>query len=115
KNEKETDSSGTGTIELLKLFQDMHDNLKKMGRDIKGGIKMTLISGSTHINFDGSYKLKQRLVNDEESDIFTYPFNDVGLESEPDRNYLKRMKDARFPGVMINIRFPLPENATQRT
>lgn len=44
-----------------------------MGRDIKGGIKMTLISGSTHINFDGSYKLKQRLVNDEESDIFTYP------------------------------------------
>ncbi|HBI6867500.1 hypothetical protein M8N47_09005 [Enterobacter hormaechei] len=115
KNEKETDSSGTGTIELLKLFQDMHDSLKKMGRDVKGGIKMTLISGSTHINFDGSYNLKKRLVNDEESDIFTYPFNDVGLESEPDRTYLKRMKDARFPGVMINIRFPLPENATQRT
>lgn len=115
KNEKETDSSGTGTIELLKLFQDMHDNLKKMGRDIKGGIKMTLISGSTHINFDGSYQLRQKLVNDAESDIFTYPFNNVGLESEPDRAYLKRMKDARFPGVMINIRFPLPENATQRT
>lgn len=115
KNEKETDSSGTGTIELLKLFQDMHDNLKKMGKDIRGGIKMTLISGCTHINFDGSYQLRHRLVNDEESDIFTYPFNNVGLESEPDRTYLKRMKDARFPGVMINIRFPLPENATQRT
>ena len=115
KNEKETDSSGTGTIELLKLFQDMHDSLKKMGRDIKGGIIMTLISGNTHINFDGSYQLKQKLVNDAESDIFTYPFNNIGLESEPDRAYLKRMKDAKFPGVMINIRFPLPENATQRT
>ncbi|CAM7366889.1 hypothetical protein [Citrobacter sedlakii] len=115
KNEKETDSSGTGTIELLKLFQDMYDNLKKMGRDIKGGVKMTLISGCTHINFDGSYQLKQKLVNDAESDIFTYPFNNIGLESEPDRTYLKRMKDARFPGVMINIRFPLPANATQRT
>jgi hypothetical protein len=115
KNEKATDSSGTGTIELLKLFQDMHDNLKKMGRDVKGGVKMTLISGNTHINFDGSYQLKQKLVNDAESDIFTYPFNNIGLESEPDRTYLKCMKDARFPGVMINIRFPLPENATQRT
>ncbi|EMM9996247.1 hypothetical protein JAG49_002516 [Morganella morganii] len=114
KNETETDSSGTGTIELLKLFQDMHDSLKQMGRDIKGCIKMTLISGNTHINFDGSYQLKKKLVNDAESDIFTYPFNEIGLESEPDRTYLKRMKNARFPGVMINIRFPLPENATQR-
>lgn len=115
KNINETDSSGTGTIELLKLFQDMHDSLKKMGRDIKGGIKMTLISGNTHINFDGSYQLKKKSLNNAQSDIFTYPFNDIGLESEPDRTYLKQMKDARFPGVMINIRFPLPENATQRT
>ena len=114
-NEKETDSSGTGTIELLKLFQDMHDSLKKMKKDIKGCIRMTLVSGNTHINFDGSYKLKQKLANNDESDIFTYPFNNIGLESEPDRTYLKRMKNARFPGVMINIRFPLPENATQRT
>lgn len=37
KNEKETDSSGTGTIELLKLFQDMHDNLKKWEEILKVG------------------------------------------------------------------------------
>ncbi|MDD9211297.1 hypothetical protein [Aeromonas dhakensis] len=115
KNNSATDSSGTGTIELLKLFQDMHDNLKKMGRDIKGGIRMTLISGNTHINFDGSYQLKKKQLNNNQSDSFIYPFNDAGLESEPDRTYLKRMKKARFPGVIINIRFPLPENATQRT
>ncbi|NCF07967.1 hypothetical protein [Kosakonia sp. MH5] len=116
KNQEESDSSGTGTIELLKLFQDMHDNIKNMSGDVKGRIQMSLISGAVHINFDGSYKLRKRFVNGEESDIFTYPFNndDLGLEKAPDKNHLKKMKDANFPGVMINIRFPLPENAVQR-
>ncbi|EPW6345713.1 hypothetical protein ACWNF4_002201 [Escherichia coli] len=114
KNETETDSSGTGTIELLKFFQDMHDSLKELSKELSGNIRMSLISGCTHINFDGSYKLKKQTL-DNQSDKFTYPFNNTGLESEPDRTYLKCMQKARFPGVMINIRFPLPENATQRT
>lgn len=113
KNEHDTDSSGTGTIELLKFFQDMHDNLRVLKGKNEEKPRMSLISGSTHISFDGTYKLQKRLTTDGESEFYTYPFNDRNLEKEPDRAYLKQMKNARFPGVMLNIRFPLQK--TQRT
>ncbi|WP_037036048.1 hypothetical protein [Rahnella sp. WP5] len=112
-NEHDFDSSGTGTIELLKFFQDMHDNLERIRGVNEEKPRMSLISGSTHISFDGTYKLQRRLTMDGESEFYTYPFNDQTLEKEPDRAYLKEMKKARFPGVMINIRFPLQK--TQRT
>lgn len=107
KNVLDTDSCGTGTIELLKFFQDMHDNLSRINGKMDEKPKMSLISGSTHIVFDGTYALRTRLINDGQSEVVSYPFNNVGLEKEPDRAYLKRMKGASFPGLMINIRFPL--------
>lgn len=113
KNLVETDSCGTGTIELLKFFQDMIDEIERLRGKSKFKPKMSLISGSTHIAFDGAYPLVKRVVNDGESEFYTYPFNMIGLENEPDRAYLKRMKGARFPGVMINIRFPLQKNTVQ--
>lgn len=113
KNVLDTDSSGTGTIELLKFFQDLHDNLRRIRGTSEEKPKMSLISGSTHISFDGTYKLNKRLINDGESEFYTYPFNDSGLEKAPDRAYLKQMRKARFPGVMLNIRFPIQK--TERT
>lgn len=107
KNLDVTDSCGTGTIELLKFFQDMIDEIERLRGKGKFRPKMSLISGCTHIAFDGRYPLRKRPVNDGDSEFYTYPFNNVGLENEPDRAYLKHMKGARFPGVMINIRFPL--------
>lgn len=113
KNETEYDSSGTGTIELLKFFQDMHDDLRELRGSKIEKPKMSLISGSTHLCFDGKYPLLCALDDDEESELFSYPFNHKGLAYEPDRTYLKEMKNAFFPGVMVNIRFPLAE--TKRT
>ncbi|HEK1024013.1 TPA: hypothetical protein SMQ12_002084 [Proteus mirabilis] len=109
KNMHDTDSSGTGTIELLKFFQDMHDQLRKIREGISKKPMISLISGRTHIVLDGSYDLKVSTSNDGESENYTYPFNEIGLEQAPDKEYLRKMKKALFPGVMVNIRFPLEE------
>ncbi|CAI1579045.1 Uncharacterised protein [Serratia proteamaculans] len=106
KNVTEEDSCGTGTIELLKLFQDMHDSLQRFHQFDDVSPVMSILSGATHIKFDGKYKLICK-VTDSNGEKFTYPFNNVGLEKEPDRGYLKQMRQVYFPGVMINIRFPL--------
>ncbi|WP_350262729.1 hypothetical protein AAF463_23915 (plasmid) [Pantoea sp. BJ2] len=112
KNILETDSCGTGTIELLKFFQDMIDEIERMRGRGKKPPKMSLISGKCHLSFDGRYPLNKRLVNDGDSEFYTYPFNMEGLEKEPDRAYLRTMSGARFPGVMINIRFPLQKTVS---
>ncbi|AKP35137.1 hypothetical protein [Yersinia aleksiciae] len=107
KNVTVSDSSGTGTIELLKFFQDMHDNIRRIrGVEVEKP-RMSLISGRTHISFDGRYPLICKVEEDEESETFSYPFNSESLASAPDRAYLNEMKNAYFPGVMVNIRFPL--------
>lgn len=106
KNITDDDSCGTGTIELLKFFQDMHDSLQKFYEFADISPVMSILSGSTHIKFDGTYRLQCK-VTDDDGENFIYPFNDVGLEKEPDRGYLKEMRQVTFPGVMINIRFPL--------
>ncbi|WP_164097759.1 hypothetical protein [Serratia marcescens] len=107
KNITDSDSSGTGTIELLKFFQDMHDSMVRIRGIEMDKPEMSLISGKTHIAFDGRYPLICKLEDDDESEIYSYPFNREGLATAPDRAYLKEMKNAYFPGVMVNIRFPL--------
>ncbi|HHS9801561.1 TPA: hypothetical protein ACTW4J_004373, partial [Klebsiella quasipneumoniae subsp. similipneumoniae] len=108
KNITDSDSSGTGTIELLKFFQDMHDNLRRIRGSSIEEPKMSLISGKTHISFDGRYRLICKIdEEDDESETYSYPFNNDSLATEPDRAYLKEMTNAYFPGVMVNIRFPL--------
>lgn len=111
KNVTDEDSSGTGTIELLKFFQDMHDNLRELRGSSIDKPKMSLITGNTHLSFDGKYPLICKIDTDDESETFTYPFNHIGLATEPDRAYLREMKDAFFPGVMVNIRFPLQKTS----
>lgn len=111
KNVSEEDSCGTGTIELLKLFQDMHDSLQRHYQFDDISPTMSILSGIVHIRFDGTYRLICKNT-EENGEKFTYPFNDVGLEKEPDSGYLKEMRQVYFPGVMINIRFPLVKTET---
>lgn len=100
------DSSGTGTIELLKFFQDMHDELRKIKNWVDEKPIISLITGDTHIIIDGEYPLKVK-ESEDGGESYRYPFNNIGLEVEPDRTYLIEMKKVRFPGLMVNIRFPL--------
>ncbi len=107
KNESASDSNGTGTMELLDLFQELHDSLCKL-RDVEMKPVMSLVTGNTHIKFDGAFRIIKKKLRNSDGETQIYPLNSTGLENPPDRNYIHNMGDVRFPGVMINIRFPLP-------
>ncbi|HHT3327756.1 hypothetical protein ABS849_28905 [Klebsiella pneumoniae] len=108
KNEDVNDSNGTGTMELLDVFQGMHDHLRRIqGEDVIEPV-MSLITGSTHIKFDGKFRIIKKSLKQGDRVRSVYPFNAVGLENPPDRAYLSEMHKVKFPGVMVNIKFPLP-------
>lgn len=103
-----SDSNGTGTMELLDVFQGMHDHLRRIqDQDVIEPV-MSLTTGNTHIKFDGKLRIIKQALKQGSKTRQIYPFNAVGLEKAPDRAYLGKMQRVKFPGVMINIRFPLP-------
>lgn len=108
KNELSKDSNGTGTMELLDVFQGMHDHLVRIQEQDVIKPVMSLITGSTHIQFDGKFRIITKALREGNTTRQIYPFNAVGLENAPERAYLSQMQEVKFPGVMINIKFPLP-------
>ncbi|MGT3162481.1 hypothetical protein [Yersinia enterocolitica] len=107
-NASNKDSNGTGTMELLDVFQGMHDHLRRIqGEDVIMPV-MSLITGGTHIRFDGKFRIIKKKLKQGDKTRQVYPFNAIGLENAPDRAYLSEMQQVKFPGVMVNIRFPLP-------
>ncbi|WNP29091.1 hypothetical protein RN616_11145 [Morganella morganii] len=112
KNKSASDSNGTGTMELLDLFQILHDSLRKL-RDVEMKPVMSLVTGNTHIKFDGKFRIIKKKLRNGDGRKQYYPLNNTGLENPPDRNYIHNMGDVRFPGVMINIRFPLPSEVME--
>jgi hypothetical protein len=120
KNLDDRNTCGTGTIELLTFFQGLSDSIAELSNSGTTNIPpvMSLLSGSTWINFDGRYKLKKSsMVVDEQDDPTStydtekmiYPFNNSpdGLASPPDATVVKSMSGTFFPGLMLNIKFAL--------
>ncbi len=90
---------GTGTIKFIDSFS----NLGKTFNNEKP--KMTIVSGNTHILFDGTYNLQNMKKNNQEIQVIA--FNEENdLYKRPDSNYVKILKN-RFPGVIISIEFYL--------
>lgn len=90
---------GTGTIKFIDSFS----KLGKTFNDEKP--KMTIISGNTHILFDGTYNLKK--VSNGKNTLEIISFNkENDLGKKPDPNYVKVLKNG-FPGVIISIEFYL--------
>ena len=66
---------------------------------------MTIISGNTHIMFDGTYNLSEKKTKN--GNIQVIAFNkENDLRKRPDPNYVKLLKN-RFPGVIISLEFYL--------
>lgn len=88
---------GTGTIEFIKSFSEL-------GKKIDGDIpKMSILSGNTHILFDGTYNLEEKNING--TKVKTIAFNkDNNIKKKPDQKYVKILKN-RFPGVIISADF----------
>lgn len=119
RNTDERRTCGTGTVELLNFFQELYDDICLSDRLNNQHLKplMTLMSGNVWIKFDGTYRLSFEPNNKDddcnvEGDFLekaVYPLNDKieGLAEPPDTDFVQTLESGFFPGVMINIRFPL--------
>ncbi len=86
---------GNGTIRLIEFFNDLAGE----------NPRMAMISGSTYILFDGTYKLKTAELQGGHRKIIAFN-HDNDLTQPPDANYVKRL-ELRFPGTLVSMRFKL--------
>ena len=94
RNDEDRDR-GTGTVKFIEAFITLGQSSKEREKPI-----MTMLSGNTHILFDGKYKMAEKTLGNK-----TIAFNDSNdLRQKPDTNYVKITKN-KFPGVVINIEF----------
>lgn len=94
-----TSDRGNGTIKLIKNFMDIGAN-----RDGDRPI-MSLISGKSHIVFDGTYNLIDE--NKEGKTVPIIAFNKTNdLNKKPDSKYAKLINN-KFPGTIITMEFYL--------
>lgn len=90
---------GTGTIKFIDSFA----NLGKTFNNEKP--KMAILSGNTHILFDGTYNLSEKRTRNGNLQVIAFN-KDNDLKKRPDSNYVKILKN-KFPGVIISLEFYL--------
>ncbi len=99
-NTSEQTTRGQGTVELIDFFQRIND----VCNGDTGSARMAIVSGSTYILFDGTYRMEVQ----EEGAGKVIAFNsDNDLYQRPDPKFVKNLGDQRFPGTIISIKFPL--------
>ena len=103
----EEDTRGHGTVEIIEFFEKMH--LECTGETMSP--KMAIISGDTHVLFDGTYRMEP-----DKNGRKIIAFNSGNdLAKAPDPNYVKKISNNYFPGVIIAIRFGVAESQTDTT
>ena len=101
KNNSAVDTRGNGTVDLIEFFQKVYAECTKEFPESKA--QMTLVSGSTNIQFDGTYKMEPN-----SSGVRIIAFNAGNdLTKRPDSKYVHELKEVFFPGTILSIRFPL--------
>lgn len=107
KNESCTDDRGQGTVEMIEFFQQMH---KECLKHDKSCARMAILSGSTHILFDGAYSMSK-----DQAGRNVIAFNEGNsLNDAPDKKYVTSLNGVYFPGTIISIRFPLQDAQIQK-
>lgn len=100
KNMSETDTRGNGTVDLIELFQKVHE---ECAIDASAAATMVILSGSSAVLFDGIYKMKPN-----EDGVKIIAFNQGNdLSQRPDAKYVRTLRGVAFPGTLISLRFPL--------
>lgn len=102
KNFTNENTRGQGTVAMIEFFQNIYDHCKGEGAV---PAEMTLISGSTHISFDGRYRISQVASNRE---LIAFNANN-DMNELPDGKVVRSMPGVSFPGTIITINFPLTE------
>ena len=90
----EVGDRGQGTADLIAAFHDLAGS--------RVPAKMCVVSGNTHILFDGRHRIKRNAAGRER-----IAFNDANsLAAPPDPNYVRHLK-RKFPGTLVSLRFAL--------
>lgn len=106
KNLDEETDRGQGTVDLIEFFQNVSEEcLPDCG--IKA--RMAIISGDTHIYFDGTHQIS---VDETGKEVIAFNKNN-DLSDKPDPKYVRKMKGVSFPGTIIAARFPISERYTE--
>ena len=101
-----TSDRGQGTVDLIEFFQRMSKACA--GHDATP--RMSILSGSTQISFDGKYVMKY----EPSQDRMIIAFNDENnLLTPPDRAAVRTLDHGQFPGVMISIAVPLASSTVE--
>jgi len=105
KNKSAQDTRGNGTVDLIEFFQQVH---LECSRESEVKATMAIVSGSTHILFDGTYRLQERPQGPR-----VIAFNKTNdLNDQPDHKFVRGLRGLSFPGTIISIRFPLSRTRT---
>lgn len=109
KNFTNEDTRGNGTVDLITFFQKMGQECKEAEKN-EISARMTLVSGSTAIMFDGKYRMAK--TGDGPGIIAFNAQND--LKIKPDSAYVKHLSGRSFPGTVLSIKFNLsPSGSTK--
>ena len=97
---------GQGTVKLIDFFQ-------RLGKTLDGQKpQMCILSGSTHILFDGTYEMRAVTKGHEKRQIIS--FNESNdLWERPDDRYVKSIRGV-FPGTLISMSFFLDRKYLER-
>lgn len=112
KNRDDRDTNGQGTICLIEFFEHLCDNLSELPSYERIKPEMSIVSGMTHILFDGTYRLSplSNYTKDNAEQLIIAFNKENSLKLPPDPICVKSLTDgAYFPGVAISIRVPLKE------
>jgi hypothetical protein len=94
-NKPEGIDRGNGTIKMIEFFTELASGMPQMA----------LLSGRTHILFDGKYRLQPKKVGDEERKVIAFNASN-DLRERPDEKYVRTLRN-KFPGTLLSLRFHL--------
>jgi hypothetical protein len=104
KNTSTETTRGNGTTDLIEFFQRINDQLAS---ESESGAKMTIISGSTRIMFDGTYRSRTEGVRPG-----VIAFNEANdLDTPPDPRYVSPLEKTMLPGTLISVQFSIPTSS----
>ncbi len=98
KNVDELGDRGQGTVDMINFFQQVQ---KECSNNLGSIAKMAVLSGNTHILFDGKYDMQV-----DRNDRSIIAFNKSNsLNEKPDSNCIQNLGKVYFPGTIISFRF----------
>ena len=94
---------GQGTTEMIRFFQELGQT-----KDSTINPKMCIVSGDTHIKFDGEYRMEEVSSTWGNREIIAFNENN-SLEKPPDPGKVRKIS-SYFPGTVISLKFYVDHN-----